>query len=95
MEGEFSCQARNLAGLGQKCNIKVSGPVSTLLAETDISVIIISACFLVFLVVMISLSVIICRRINKLDPKLAKCSLKILLPQNVADNLMMAGLDNF
>ena len=39
MEGEFSCQARNIAGLGNKCNIKVSGPVSTLMAEADISVV--------------------------------------------------------
>ena len=23
MEGEFSCQARNLAGLGTKCDVKV------------------------------------------------------------------------
>ena len=27
MEGEFYCQARNLAGLGNKCSIKVPGVI--------------------------------------------------------------------
>ena len=71
MEGEFSCQARNIAGLGNKCNIKINGPVSTLVAETDLSMIMIGGCFVVFLVVMIVISIVICRRINKLDPSLA------------------------
>ena len=76
MEGEFSCQARNIAGLGNKCNIKINGPVSTLVAETDLSMIMIGGCFVVFLVVMIVLSIVICRRINKLDPSLTKLFLK-------------------
>ena len=79
MEGEFSCQARNIAGLGNKCNIKVSGPVSTLVAEADMSIIIIGGSFVLFLVVMIVLSIVICRRINKLDSSLAKMFHEILL----------------
>ena len=72
MEGEFSCQARNIAGLGNKCSIKINGPAATLVAETDLSMMMIGGCLVVFLVVMIVISIIICRRINKLDPSLAK-----------------------
>ena len=84
MQGEFSCQARNLAGLGNKCHVRVrvlshfdtkkylncpqvSGPVASLVAETDLSFIIIGACFVVFLTVMIVLTIITCRRIDKHD----------------------------
>ena len=92
MEGEFSCQARNIAGLGNKCNIKVSGPVSTLVAEADMSIIIIGGSFVLFLVVMIVLSIVICRRINKLD--LLKCSMKSFKLQ-LSFYCLLAAVDNF
>ena len=79
MEGEFSCQARNLTGLGNKCDVKASliattydseiidhcsqinGPVAALVAETDLSLIIIGTFGVVLLTVLIVLSVVLCR----------------------------------
>ena len=34
-QGSFACEARNEAGLGERCSIKVSGPVAKAVAETD------------------------------------------------------------
>ena len=50
----------------QLCPPQINGPVAAIVAETDLSMMMIGGCFVVFLVVMIVISIVICRRINKL-----------------------------
>ena len=45
----------------------MNGPEAALVVESDISFIIIGACFLVFLILMIVITVTMCRLSNKLD----------------------------
>jgi len=62
MEGEFSCQARNLAGLGTKCDVKINGPAAALVAETDFSFLLFGGAIVLVLFVVIVVSTILCSR---------------------------------
>ena len=71
-------------------NIQIIRIFVTTLA--DMSIIIIGGSFVLFLVVMIVLSIVICRRINKLD--LLKCSMKSFKLQ-LSFYCLLAAVDNF
>ena len=75
MRGEFSCQARNLAGLGSRCDVKVgvwspttvchrpqiNGPAAALVAETDFSFLLFGGGAVLGLFVVIVLATVLCR----------------------------------
>ena len=54
----------------------MNGPEAALVVESDISFIIIGACFLVFLILMIVITVTMCRLSNKLDLCLINLKIK-------------------
>jgi len=64
MQGEFSCQARNLAGLGTRCDVKINGPVAALVAETDFSFLMFGGGLVIFVFIVITTTIVICRRQN-------------------------------
>ena len=60
--GTFSCEAKNIAGLGERCAITVNGPVAALVAETDYTYLMFGGGSVVVVLVLIVVSIVACRR---------------------------------
>jgi hypothetical protein len=59
--GSFGCEAKNLAGLGERCVIKVSGPVAYAIAETDYTYLMFGVGAVVAIFGAILLGIVACR----------------------------------
>ena len=60
--GTFSCEARNVVGLGKKCAVRVNGPVAALVAETDYTYLMFGGGSIVGVIVLVMAGVVICRK---------------------------------
>lgn len=60
--GTFSCEARNAAGLGERCAVRVNGPVAALVAETDYTYLMFGGGSVVGLILLVVTGVVICRK---------------------------------
>ena len=60
-EGSFACQAKNLAGIGERCSVKVNGPVAAFVAETDYTYLAFGAGAVVVALAAALVGIVICR----------------------------------
>ncbi len=62
--GSFTCQANNVAGPGERCELRVNGPVSALVADTDKTFLVFGGVFVVALLAFILITVVVCRKLS-------------------------------
>ena len=62
--GTFTCQAFNIAGTGQKCELKVNGPVAALVVDTDTTYLVFGGLFVLALLAFFLITVVVCRKLS-------------------------------